>query len=134
MEIERNVKIISPLAVRAFTTTNDGAIQPLFSEHDKIVNEIKLVFGSYSDKAFQLLTSPVCHENGKLNPQAVNDNTSWGGVGKDYGIFQINDKWQGVSNTNFLTDWHINIRMAWNIFQRSGYSFKMWSCGKVLHI
>ena len=104
------------------------------SEHDRIVLYIKKTFGQYSDKAFQLLTDPKCHENGKLNPLAVNDNTTWGGIGQDIGIFQINTTWQGVTNKAFLTDYKININIAYNIFVRSGNNFKLWTCGRVLGI
>jgi hypothetical protein len=81
-----------------------------------------------------LLTGDKCHENKALNPNAVNDNTTWGGVGQDIGVFQINTDWQGVTNKAFLTDPVINIRIAYNIFVRSGYSFKLWTCGKVYKI
>ena len=63
-------------------------------------------------------------------PMALNDNKSTGD--KSYGIFQINDSWQGVTNTNFLFDPSINIRMAYNIFKSWGYNFHAWTCGKNL--
>lgn len=91
-----------------------------------IQKEIRSVFGKHADKALLLLSC----ENRSLNPKAVNDNTTWGGVGQDIGIFQINTKWQGVSNRAFLEDPSINIRIAYNIFVRSGYSFKLWACAE----
>jgi hypothetical protein len=111
--------------------------KPVYAEPSKlspIEQEIKDVFGSYYPVAMELLTSDACHENKALNPNAVNDNTTWGGIGRDLGVFQINTTWQGVTNEAFLFDPHINIRIAYNIFVRSGYNFKMWTCGKKLGI
>lgn len=127
-------KFISPIATKTFA---HEYVTPTLKPHS-IEEEIKIVFGEHYKKAMLLLkgngTKGACAENRALNPKAINDNTAWGGVGKDYGVFQINDKWQGVSNVEFLFDPDINIRLAWNIFKRSGYSFKMWTCGRVYGI
>src|SRR6185312_8484633 len=50
------------------------------TEHDQIIAYIKQVFRKDSDKAFELLNC----ENHALNPLAINDNTIWGGVGRDW--------------------------------------------------
>lgn len=121
---------ISPLSLvrdQAYAETPENKPE---TQKQQITDEINQVFGNYAPTALKLLSC----ENNSLNPQAINDNMKWGGVGKDWGVFQINDKWQGVSNVAFLTDYHINIRMAWNIFSRDGYSFKMWTCGRNMHI
>lgn len=99
------------------------------TEHQEIINNIYDVFGKDSDKAFKLLKgNGVCSgENGSLNPNARNWNSD-GSV--DYSVFQINDRWQGVSNPAFLFDPKINIDMAYNIYKRSGNTFKMWTGGK----
>jgi hypothetical protein len=103
-----------------------------------IEQEIKEVFGEHYSKAMLLLKGNgkpgACAENRALNPEALNDNTKWGGVGKDWGVFQINDHWQGVRNTRFLKDPAINIRIAWRIYEDNGYSFKLWTCGKFYKI
>lgn len=112
----------------------------LTSEQEQIRQEIKEVFGKHYNRAILLLqgdpSNPKCPrgENHEFDPNAVNDNTKWGGLGRDWGVFQINDYWQGVTNTAFLTDYKINIRLAYSIFERSNYTFKMWTCGKVLGI
>jgi len=100
-------------------------------------DEIKEVFGEHADKAFLILKGRgdgTCAENRYLDPKAKNRNWIKGQPGKysstDWGVFQINDHWQGVTNTKFLLDPSINIRMAWRIFEDSGYTFKMWTCGK----
>jgi ABC-type transporter Mla maintaining outer membrane lipid asymmetry permease subunit MlaE len=100
------------------------------TEHDQIANYIIEVFGDDAPKAFRLLEC----ENHALNPNAVNDNTTWGGIGQDIGVFQINTVWQGVSNKAFLYDWRTNVDMAHNIYIRDGSSFKLWTCGKHLGI
>ena len=93
---------------------------------------IKQVFGAHADKALTLLTC----ENGHLNPKAINHNRDKEGniLSSDFGVFQINNKWQGVTNQKFLFDPEINVRLAWRIYQDSGYTFKMWACGQKLHI
>lgn len=121
--------------VHAQTTTRNAApittatATPTPSEHDQIVDDIKQVFGSDADTAFQLLTSPTCHENRSLDPGAVNVNTDGS---RDYSIFQINDRWQGVQG-KFLLNWKVNVLIAKQLFDESG-SFKMWVCGQRLGI
>ncbi len=119
---EAPTKIISPLAP---TPTNMPIPTPTVSQRDIILSEVKEVFGKDAAKAEKILNC----ENHALNPKALNDNTKWGGRGKDWGVFQINDSWQGVSNVSFLTDYHINIRMAYHIFKSWG-NFNAWACAK----
>jgi len=104
-------------------------------EKTLIKEEIRTVFGQDYDRAMKLLTDPRCHENLALDPNAVNDNTTWGGKGQDIGIFQISTYWQGFDNhsVKFLKNYKVNIRIAKQIFDESG-SFKMWTCGKYLKI
>ena len=101
------------------------------SEHDQIVAYIKKVFGKDADKAFRLLKgSGKCGgENGSFNPLALNDNTKWGGRGKDWGVFQINDSWQGV-NPKFLKNWKVNVEIAHQLFVENGHKFNLWTGGK----
>lgn len=98
-------------------------------ENQEIREMIKEVFGEHADKAFKLLSC----ENAKLNPKAINTAGNTPKGSKDVGVFQINEHWQGV-NAKFLLDPELNIRIAWKIYKDSGYSFKMWSCGKKLGI
>ncbi len=104
-------------------------LKPIPTRHQMIKEYINSVFGTDAPKAMLLLSC----ENKGLNPLAVNDNTTWGGVGQDIGIFQINTIWQGVSNKAFLYDWKINVDIAHNIYERDG-SFKLWTCGRKLSI
>jgi hypothetical protein len=93
----------------------------------RVDREVAVVFGTHYAKARRLL---AC-ENRALDPYAVHVNQDGS---RDIGVFQINTYWQGVTNEAFLTDYRINIRMAWNIYERSGHTFSRWSCGRTLGI
>jgi len=135
--------MVSPVAVGNVAAREP---EPTFTptpttQQEEIEKEIREVFGEHSEKAFLLLKGKehgTCRENYGLNPKAINRNWVKGKPGvyssSDYGIFQINDKWQGVTNTKFLFDYKINIRMAWRIYEDSNYSFNLWSCGKYYKI
>jgi len=109
----------------------------IYQEPETVEEYIKYVFGEDYPKAMLLLKgdgSPnACAENRTLNPKALNDNTTWGGRGKDWGVFQINDSWQGVQS-KFLLNYKINIQIAHQLFEENGKSFKLWTCGKVYEI
>ena len=99
------------------------------TEKEKIVLYIKQTFGKYSDSALKIAKC----ESG-LRPMAKNDNTQWGGVGVDRGIFQLNNVYQKIDNANFLYDYKLNINMAWVIFKSAGYNWHLWTCSKTLGI
>lgn len=124
-----NITVYAP---KAEAVVNGINYQKHTSEYDQIHSYIEETFGQYSNKAFIVLQGEGCSENKGLNPTAINRN--WSKVqgvysSSDYGIFQINDHWQGVTNTNFLFDYKTNINMAWVIFRNSGYNFHLWTCG-----
>jgi len=98
-------------------------------------NYIREVFGEHADKAFLLLKGNgekgSCAENRNLDPKAVNDNRTWGGVGRDVNIFQVNDVYHPVVELNLENDWKANIRYAKKMFDNDGQTFsKRWTCGK----
>lgn len=111
--------IVSPLA-------HASEVQPV-SEHDQIVNYIKVVFGKDANKAFKLLSC----ENPSLNPRAINHNGTWS---TDWGLFQLNDYYQGITNKDFLFDYKINTNIAYKIYVSWGNKFSAWTCGKLLHL
>lgn len=103
---------------------------------ETVEDYIKYVFEEDADKAFLLLKGRgdgTCAENRYLDPNALNDNTEWGGRGKDWGVFQINDSWQKVQS-KFLLNYKVNIEIAHQLFEENGKSFKLWTCGKVYGI
>lgn len=101
-----------------------------------IAGLIEETFGTYADTAFLLLMGGdgvACTENASLNPNAVNHNSDKA-QSTDYGVFQINDHWQGFRHDGkaeqFLLDPEINVKVAWRIFEDNGYSFSAWTCGR----
>lgn len=114
----------SPSAVTATPTPSVAQAEPTGGEAAEIVREI---FGEHADKAFAVLKC----ENSSLNPKAVNTAGNTPAGSRDIGVFQINEYWQGV-HSKFLFDARTNITMAWQIYRDSGYSFKMWTCGRNL--
>lgn len=133
-KIQRKTVSPTPTAIPIALPTKT----PVSEQYTAVHNEIEAVFGKYASLAFKLLQDPQCHENGMLRPEAKNINWDKKIPGlidsTDWGVFQINDHWQGVTNIAFLTDYHINIRMAWNIFEHHNYHFDAWTCGKALGI
>jgi hypothetical protein len=127
-------QLIRPIPVQAEEIIPSPTVTPtpiaVPDGREAIVAYIREVFGEHSDKALLLLTC----ENSELNPEAVNGfgNSPEGSL--DIGLFQINNYWQGVSNQAFLRDYKINTLIAWNIYSRDGYSFKLWTCGRKLGI
>lgn len=109
---------------------------PLKSHSRSVESIIIEVFGEHTDKAMKLLQNTECGENKSLDPKAKNYNYNDAGEidSIDYGVFQINNKWQKIYNEAFLYDPEINVRVAWNIYKRDGYSFKLWTCGRALGI
>ena len=109
------------------------------TERDEIKNYIQSVFGSHTSQAMRLLTDPKCHENLNLDPKIKHENKVDGKVSSiDYGLFQINGKWQGISHEGkarqFLLDYKINTQIAWRLYEDNNYSFSAWSCGRALGI
>lgn len=105
---------------------------PILSQKELIIQEINQVFGVDTDKAFLLLIGKdngSCAENRMLNTNAVNDNTQWGGIGRDCGIFQINDYFHPYTCEE-LKDWKLNIHYAYRMFKNDNYTFKRWVCGQ----
>ncbi len=102
----------------------------------EIENYIREVFGEHAEKAFLLLKGKgegSCAENRNLDVFATNDNTKWGGMGKDWGLFQINDFYHPVFKLNLHKDWKANVDYAFKMFKNDGYTFyKRWTAGKCL--
>ena len=98
------------------------------TEREQIINFITDTFGKDAPQALMIAKC----ESG-LRPNALNDNTTWGGVSQDLGLFQINKKYQGVTNPNFLYNYKINTLMAKQIFDSRG-NWSAWSCAKYLGI
>lgn len=117
-------------AYNQISQARETLIETPTTEQQQIISYIKEVFGPSSSKAFQVLSC----ENKALNPNAFHDNEKWGqGLGRDWGVFQINDHWQGVSG-RFLKNWKVNVEVAYQIYKESGYNFHLWTCGRRIGI
>ena len=120
---KRQTQLLKPL-VEEYKIEAKEKKKPDFT--NPIEKEIYEVFGEeHFDKAMKLLEC----ENKTLNPKAIHINKDGS---QDLGIFQINTYWNGFNksqnNKRYLFDPAINIRIAWRLYQDSGYSFKLWSC------
>lgn len=114
--------------------TEEAQPTPIPEVYDTPEKYIKFKFGQDADKAFLLLRgngSPdSCAENRNLDPKAVNDNRTWGGVGVDRGMFQINSVYHPLTEVEAF-DWKANIDYAYRMFKNDGNTFsKRWVCGK----
>jgi len=135
----QDIKIVSPLPVNKVEPTKyilptatpipTTVPTPKTESYNQISGKIKKIFGPDAPKAFKLLSC----ENGLLNPDAVNTAGNFPIGSRDIGVFQINEYWQKV-NAKFLFNPDINILIANQIYNESGKSFKMWSCGRKLGI
>jgi hypothetical protein len=77
---------------------------------------IQEVFGEDGDVAIAVAKCESGIDNSKMN-----DNTKWGGVGRDWGVFQINDHYHAnKGDIPNLTE-RENVRMAKKIFDASGW-------------
>jgi len=101
-----------------------------------IVGYINYKFGSDAPKAFLLLQgngAGSCAENRYLDPNAKNDNTTWGGIGIDRGYWQINSVFHPVSDW-CASDVVCSTDYAYRMFVNDGGHFSRWTCGKVYGI
>lgn len=102
------------------------------TQREEIEAYIREKFGEDADKAFLLLRgSGKCGgENPRLDQRAVNTNKDGS---KDYGIFQINDKYHPVYRLNLHTDWKANIDYAYRMFENDNHTFtRRWAAAKCL--
>ena len=93
------------------------------SEREQIIEYIEEVFEEHL-----VIALAVAQCESGLRPSAFNDNTTWGGVGRDHGIFQINDVYHANKGDIPNLTWKQNIRIARKIFDASGWY--AWSCYK----
>ena len=126
----------TPIEVEAQEVTTPAPTPTLApqAKYPPIEEYIRLTFGVYGDRAIQLLTDPICHENRYLDPKAVNDNTNWGGIGRDRGVFQINDIFHPGVNDECAFDYKCNTDYAFRMFKNDDYKFTRWTCGRALGI
>ena len=138
MKWQSKTNQIESLTVKLAKAQEESAkVDVVYVEPSDVDSYIKYIFGKDYNKAMLLLkgdgSKGACAENRELNPNAKNDNTEWGGRGIDWGVFQINDSWQGVKS-KWLLNWKVNVQIAHQLYVENGNSFKLWTCGKVYGI
>jgi len=89
---------------------------------EKIVLEIKRVFGSKAQEAIKIISCENNPDKQNYDPYRININKN---NTLDYGVFQINSLWEKVYGPEFKKDWKKNIETARKIFDRSG-SWQHW--------
>jgi hypothetical protein len=93
---------------------------------EDIVGYINYKFGEDAEKAFKVLNC----ENKTLNPKALNDNTEWGGIGKDRGYWQINDIFHPSVSDWCASDVKCSTDYAYRMYMNDNKSFVRWTCGR----
>lgn len=97
--------------------------EPTPTPEPTLSDYIQEIFGENGDVAVAVAKCESGIDNSKMN-----DNTKWGGVGRDWGVFQINDHFHAnKGDIPNLTE-RENVRMAKRIFDASGWY--AWSCWK----
>lgn len=109
-----------------FITLKAEAKQEVLSRELNLIEKQKLFiyenFGNF--KTYKLMVRIINCESG-FNQEAVNKKT------KDYGLFQINEKyWDETAKSmglDYKENWKDNVLMARYIFQTQGISAWFWS-------
>jgi hypothetical protein len=119
-----------PLLVPEFQAINinPGTLSPT-NQYEQIRDYIIQVFGKDAPVFLNILQNPKCSENRGLRPAVINDNRSWGGIGVDVGIGQVNAQIHGIA-VKWLKNWKVNILISKQIWDESGSS--AWTCGRYL--
>lgn len=111
--------------------TTIQAVEPTTEPPSDIKGYIDYKFGEDAWKAHKLLTGEGCGENRNYDPHAINDNTAWGGVGKDRGYWQINDVYHPHVSDWCASDVKCSTDYAYRMYLNDNKSFKRWTCGRV---
>lgn len=122
-ESQDSVALTTPPPTNLEATPTPTPTKGPLESKSEIQEYIYEVFGEDSKMA---LAIAKCES--RLNPNAVNDNTVWGGVGRDHSIFQINDVYHANKGDIANLTAEENIRMAKRIFDAS--TWNAWTCFK----
>lgn len=104
----------------------------IIEDEDTIEGYIRQKFGNGADDALVVLQGTgegSCAENRHLDPQAVNDNTTWGGVGQDVGYWQINNVYHPTVTEECAKDVKCSTDYAYKLYKERG-DFSAWTCGR----
>lgn len=93
---------------------------------EDIIGYIRYKFGPHADRALEVLSC----ENKGLNPHAINDNRTWGGIGVDRGYWQINNVFHPSVSDWCASDIKCSTDYAYRMFVNDHFSFVRWTCGR----
>lgn len=91
---------------------------------NEIESYVYEVFGEDYEEAFEIIQ---CESS--WNTQAYNDNTWWGGVGQDRGLWQINNIYHPISD-ECAYDYKCSTDYSYRMFVNDNKSFVRWTCGR----
>jgi hypothetical protein len=122
------------IIINSNNTTNTTVTLQEAPQHILTIEEyIPIVFGKDAPKAFLVLQGNgpgSCAENRNLVDHQDNDNTQWGGVGKDIGYWQINTVYHPKVTEWCARDVKCSTDYAYKLFKARG-NFSAWTCGRV---
>jgi len=119
-------QVFIPVEQQIVIPTPIPTLEPITRSDNPIINYVYEIFGQYGDEAMKLLSC----ENKSLNPKAINDNTVWGGLGQDRGLFQISNYFHPGVSDECAFDYKCNTKYAYRMFINDNYTFRRWTCGK----
>ena len=114
----------SPKSGELISSGKVSSNQPIASS-TSIYSKVQAIFGKAAPLALQII-----QKESSFNPKATNLNDN-GSI--DRGIFQINSIHKNkVKNLNDLFDVDTNIRIAKQIYDESGQSWRQWSTCRLI--
>ena len=120
-------KVASPIVEAqesvTVTATPIPTVKPVPND---IKGYVEYKFGNFAPRALEVLEC----ENKTLNPNAINDNTLWGGVGVDRGYWQINNVFHPYVSDWCASDVKCSTDYAFRMFVNDNYTFVRWTCGR----
>ena len=85
---------------------------------------IKYKFGEDYQRAYEIVE---CES--KWDERAFNDNSTWGGVGQDRGLWQINNVYHPVT-VECAYDYKCSTDYAYRMYINDNKTFVRWTCGR----
>ena len=120
---EPEVQIVEAKEIEQPQVTSTPTPTPIPTD---IKGYVEYKFGNKAELALKVLEC----ENKTLNPYAINDNTAWGGTGRDRGYWQINDVFHPYVSDECARDVKCSTDYAYRMFKNDNETFVRWTCGR----
>ena len=111
--------VSTPTPIAKSTTASDT-----IHFDDEVKQYVYEKFGDDYPKAFKIIE---CES--RWNLRALNNNETWGGIGQDRGLWQINNKFHPISDS-CAYDYKCSTDYAYKMYKNNNYSFIRWTCGR----